>query len=136
MRVSFEHLVTYLSRTLQLPFKGILLWKVLKYIIFDRQTCICEGCGQLLRFYKKKMQEKKYILSFILSSLTFLSKELQESYLNTFSITKIDVATWINTKMHLPKKRVLGSVCELAQQKSTKAEQASEKTILTAAHPV
>lgn len=136
MRMSFEHFVTHLGRLPQLSFTGIPLWKILTCIIFDRQMCIWEGCGQLLRFYREKNAgEKIDILSSISSSLTFLSENLWECYLYIFSTTETVVATWTNTRMHLPEKRFLGSACEFTQQKSIKAEQASEKTVLTAAHP-
>lgn len=97
MRVSFEHLVTHLSRLPQLPFKGIPLWKTLTCIIFDRQTRIWEGCGQLLRFYRgKKCRRKKNIYSLIhLIIINFSVKNLWESYLSIFSTTEIDAAAWI-----------------------------------------
>lgn len=59
------------------------------------------------------MKEKEKPISFILLSLTLLSKQLQESYLNIFSTTETYVTTWINTKMHLLEKRILDSVCKL-----------------------
>jgi len=57
---------------------------------------------------------KNQTISFILLSLTSLSKKLQKSYLNIFSTTETDVATWINIKMQLLEKRILDSVRKLA----------------------
>lgn len=86
MRVSFEHLVTHLSRLPQLPLKGSPLWKILTCIIFDRQTCIWEECGQFLRFYREKKCRNKNIyclihLIIINFSVKKTARELSEYFL-------------------------------------------------------
>lgn len=115
MRVSFEHFSDTFKQNSSAPFQMcsspcVKLWHVLSLI--DRYVS-AKGVGNSSKILQgKKEGRKKETISSILSSLTLLSKKLQESYLSIFSTTETDVTTWINTKMHLFEKRILDSVCK------------------------